>query len=565
MSTTLNGDAAAAPARIFVGRERELGELRAGWRDVVAGRGRLFLIHGDAGIGKTRLAETVAAEAALDGALVAWGRCWEDGGAPALWPWIQIVRTLARGVDGERATRWLGRGADYLRQLMPELGDLLPSSVALEAPRPRTPETQFPMLEALAEFFANASAASPLVLILDDLHAADGPSLMVLDFLARELPQRRMLLLGTYREVEAQREGERLALLNRIARQGHHMPLAGLSEADSRRLIELAFVRAPAASVVRALHQNTEGNPFFLDEVVRLLIASPECARLDHIPAAGLPLPLAVRDAVRQRLQPLSTECRRVLQIASVVGRQFPFACLREVAAVAEETLLHLLDEAVASVLVTRPHQPHGDYRFVHALIRETLYDDLAAAERMQLHRRAGEALLAQYGTAVESHIAEVAHHFLEGQPAGDAPAAIELAVRAARRAESIAAFADAAQWYDRAWVRVAAQAPESVQCIELLLARGDAQSKAWSTDSARQTFRDAARLARAAVDRRVPEAALLFARATLGMGGTGIGMPRGSADAEMIDLLETAVALISGSAEMALEARLRSRLALEL
>lgn len=565
MSSRPAGPAAVSPTEVFVGRERELDELRAGWRDALAGRGRLFLIHGEAGIGKTRLAETIANEAFVAGAQVAWGRCWEDGGAPALWPWIQIVRSLTRDLDAERLTQYCGRGADYLVQLVPEVAHLLPTSTPAIPNHSSTPSAQFPMFDALVGFLAQASAERPLVLILDDLHAADEPSLLALDFLARELPTRRLLLLGTYREVEAQRVGDRMSLLHRIARQGHRLPLSGLSEVDSARLIEQSFVRAPAAGVVHALHRTTEGNPFFLDEVVRLLIAMPDCAGLDHIPSTGLPLPLAVRDAIRQRLRPLSVECQHTLGRASVIGRQFSFACLRATGDTSDTTLLDQLEEAVASVLLTPPPQPYGDYRFQHALIRETLYDDLSASERLQLHAQVGQVMLTLHQGDLEAHIAEIAHHFLQSAVPGKEQRAIELALRAARRAEALAAFEDAAHWYERAHALLPPQANDSRQNIELLLAKGEAQSKAWNTDSAQDTFRTAARLARTAAAHGEYGAAMLFAQATLGLGGTGIGMPRGTFNPELAELLEDAADLLAGGDYPALEARVLGRLALEL
>ncbi len=565
MSLSFAGPSNPNQAEIFVGRERELAELSAGWEDVIAGRGRVFLLYGEAGIGKTRLAEAIAAEAGRAGATVAWGRCWEDDGAPALWPWIQIVRKVARELKDAEGAIELGPGAAYVVQLVPEVADLLPGVVAGGSRTRSAPEAEFPMLDGLAAFLGEASASRPLVLIFDDLHAADLPSLLALDFLARELPQRRILVLGTYREVEASRASERIELLHRIARQGRRVALAGLSEDDIRRLIELAFVRSPAASVVRALHRSTDGNPFFLDEVVRLLLASSDCADLDHVPASGLPLPLAVRDAVRQRLQPLSKGCRALLRTASVIGRRFRVAALCAATGHADAVVRALLDEAVASVLVTPPPQPHGEYSFVHALVRDTLYDDLPAAERMRLHTHVGAVLEELYAADTDAHIAELANHALHGDLSDGIQPAVDLAVRAARRAESVAAFGDAAQWYERARSLVCEAAPGTRPCIELWLAKGEAQSKGWNTDSARSSFAEAARLAQAAVGTAEPDARRLFARATLGMGGTGIGIPRGVVDDTLVELLESAVTMSSSVGDRALEARLRSRLALEL
>src|SRR5437867_2102515 len=189
----------ARAVAVFIGRHRELAELRAGLGDAVSGRGRFFLVVGEAGIGKTRLVEELAREAAEQGGLAFWGRCWEGAGAPPYWPWVQVIRAYLRTVRLQGVA--VGAGAPYLAQLVPELGeqlrDLSAPSISLQSEHAR-----FYLFDAVATFLKSAAERMPLVLVFDDLQWADVPSLLLLQFLAHELRDARMLLLGTYREVE---------------------------------------------------------------------------------------------------------------------------------------------------------------------------------------------------------------------------------------------------------------------------------------------------------------------------------------------------------------------------
>jgi predicted ATPase len=203
-------------ADVFVGRDRELGELDAALTDAVAGRGGLFLLVGDPGIGKTRLAEEFCAHAQAAGALTLWGRCWEGGGAPAFWPWVQVVRSYLRQRDPAALRQELGPGASYIAQIVPELREAvpdLPAALSLEAEHLR-----FALFDSVSAFMQGAATREPLVVVLDDLHAADPPSLLLLQFMARELRGPRLLVLGCYRDTEAVLDPAAGALLAGLAR-----------------------------------------------------------------------------------------------------------------------------------------------------------------------------------------------------------------------------------------------------------------------------------------------------------------------------------------------------------
>src|SRR5438445_768777 len=230
---------------VFVGRQRELAELRAGLEDAVGGRGRFFLVVGEAGIGKTRLAEELAREAAERGGVALWGRCWEGEGAPPYWPWVQVIRALLQGVPAEELRPAVGAGAPYLVPLVPELGERFRDLPALST-SPRSEHARFYLFDAVATLLRSAAQRTPLVLVLDDLQWADAPSLLLLQFLAHELRDVRILLLGTYREVEVRQAPAVAEILGALGRDGHHVPLRGLGEEEVRRFLEETIGRSRA-------------------------------------------------------------------------------------------------------------------------------------------------------------------------------------------------------------------------------------------------------------------------------------------------------------------------------
>src|SRR6516225_2085631 len=238
----------AAP--VLVGRDGELGELLAGLDAAACGTGRLFLLAGDPGIGKSRLAYEAAARARDRGFKVAWGRCWEAGGAPAYWPWVQALRALVRGVGSEELRGQLGAGAPFVAKIVAEVAELLPD---VRPPPPMdAEEARFRLFDAVAAFLRNAGAGQPVMLVLDDLHAADAPSILLLRFAARELGDARVLVLGAYRDMELDRGHPLAVALADLSREPatRHVPLAGLDEAGVAGLIQEITGVMPREGVV---------------------------------------------------------------------------------------------------------------------------------------------------------------------------------------------------------------------------------------------------------------------------------------------------------------------------
>jgi DNA-binding SARP family transcriptional activator len=544
---------AEAPPESFVGRESELAEFQAAFDEALAGRMSLFLIAGEPGIGKSRLADEATSLAEARGARVCWGRCWEAGGAPAYWPWVQALREYIHTADDQRVTEQLEPRAADIAQMLPELHELFPD---LPPPPSLDPEgARFRLFDSTASFLRAAGESQPLVLVLDDLHAADEPSLLFLQFLARSLREAPVVVVGAYRDTEPRRGALNEAIAEaRREPITRHIRLGGLDEDEVAAVVELIGGTRPREELATALCRETEGNPLFLGELVRLLASE---GRLEEAASdtRALSIPQGVREVIDQRLRHLSDDCKRLLSIASVLGREFRLDALERVSEQPHERLLDLLDEAQAARVVVDIPVGRGGLRFSHALIRDSLYGDLASGERLRLHRRAVESLEDLYRTERDAHLAELAYHAFEAAPGGDVDKAIDYATQAGDQAVSLVAYEEAARLYRMGLDTLELKAPpdEDTRC-ELLLALGDAIARGGDLPVAKEIFVRAADLARELDE---PEQ---LARAALGYGGRWVWLRAGK-DLRLIPLLEHALgALPPGDSE--LRAMLLARLA---
>ena len=512
-----------AAAEGLIGRDRELGELLPIVDAAVAGHGAVILIAGEPGIGKSRLAESLARHAARSGAQVGVGRCWEAGGAPPFWPWAQALR----GVGDE-------------------LGDLLREQ---SAPADDDPGARFRMFASLTDSLGSAAATTPLALFLDDIHAADAPSLLLLRFLASQLAGTPIVIVGCFRDTET---GDDLAqTLAELARDPvvHRIGLTGLDAEATSGLLTAAMGAAAPDALAARVHAETHGNPLFAGEIGRLLVAE---GRAD---AAGerLPIPDGVREAIRRRLQRQSPECRDLLVLASVLGREFELAPVSYVSGLDEDALLAALEEATSARLVGAVPGAGERLRFSHILVRDVLYDDLSPPRRLRLHRAAGEALEHLHEGSLDARITELAHHFVAAGRLGSdkAPAYAE---RAGDVAATQFGYEEAARHYGLALdllERGGAADPQHV--CDLLLSLGDVYSRAGNTAAAKGALRRAASIAdeHAWNDRLV--------RAALGYGGR-FAWTRASTDPALVPMLERALEVVEpGSARS--RARLLARL----
>jgi DNA-binding winged helix-turn-helix (wHTH) protein/tetratricopeptide (TPR) repeat protein len=541
----------AAPS-VFVGREAALGQLEAALRDAASGRGRMVLMFGEPGIGKTRTAEELCELARSRGFDVVQGRCHEAEGAPAFWPWVQVLRALTEEIPESDLADDLGRDADALAHLVPELAE------RLDSPPPPLPtgadEARFRLFDGVTDYLRRRSAQKPLVILIDDLHWADEPTTLLLRFLARDAAESALFVIASYREVELRRGSPLGSILGEISRAPHaeRLALRGLDRAAVARFLEAAAGAAPDSALVDAVAEITEGNPFFLWETVRLLRAEGtlEDAASRHTWDASLPQGL--RDVVGRRLDRLSEPCNRLLTLACVIGPEFAVNVLGRFAGREAQDLLELLHEAVrARVIVESPEAP-GRYAFGHALIRQTIYEELPTPVRVRLHRQLGEILEQVHGSASDDHAGELARHFFQAAPGGDVDKAIDYAARAGTVAYRLLAYEEAAAWFTRALQALDLRVPDDdTRRCELLLALGDAFASAGDRRRTRSTFRDAGERARAL------GRADLLAHAALGFAGR---TERGSPDTEMRVILEEALETL-GEERPELRARLLSYL----
>jgi len=403
---------------------------------------------GEPGIGKTSLAEHLAIRAVERGVRVLWGRCWEGGGAPPYWPWMQITRALVEDCEDDTLASYLDAGASYVAQLVPEVADRIGRGVGAVASVERV-AGRFYLFEAIARLFRNASSAKPLLLLFDDLHAADSSSLWLLRFLAPDLPASPLMVLGAYRDLEAKRPGHLREALTELARQSRPITLRGLDREGVGGLLERLSERVPSEERVASIHDITEGNPLFVQELVHTL--RPEA--LDSPDRITVPVPESIRAVIDKRLAPLSADAVQVLSAAAVVGRAFDLSLLGAACDLPMQQVLGALSEATDLGVVTEEPGTIGLYRFSHPLMREVVYERLPLPARVELHRRVGEAIETRYGKA------SGAHH----------------------------AYEEAAGEYERALRVLEFAGPNQPLRCELLLRLGEARSRAGDHQQAKR------------------------------------------------------------------------------
>jgi tetratricopeptide (TPR) repeat protein len=544
---------AAFDGRSFVGRGHELDRLGRALEDAVDGRGQLVLLIGEPGIGKTRTAGEIAERARAAGAEVLVGRCYEDEGAPALWPWVQIARAFVDGRrDGDLAAA-LGPEAAELAQMVPEIRARVP-----DLPSPASDAdanaTRFRLFDAVTSCFGRAARARPIALVLDDLQGADPSSLMLLRFVARAMSHLPLLVVGTLRDAALTSGAPVAEVVAELLREPvtSRIALGGFSEVEIAEFIEATSGVTPSPALITRIRERTEGNPFFVGELVRLLMETGKLGDATSADAAASLMPPSVLATVGRRLARLSEGCVEMLRLASGFGREFRADAIAHAIRFGGERLATLLTEAIDARLIGEVPDRPGRYRFAHALTREALYQDVPAPRRAALHRRLAEALEAATSNDAEPPFSELAAQFL----AADDPRGVRYARRAGDRAFDMLAHDEAMRQYEIALdtLRRAGPPDEDLAC-ELLLALARVRNHTGDNAKAQEAALLAAESARRRGAReQLARAALVFSPRFLFGDGDAV-------DPAEVALLDEAIETY-GDEDAVLHAQLLARLA---
>jgi AAA ATPase domain len=476
----------------FVGRAHERSELRCALEAALGGSGRVVLVGGEPGIGKTHLAAVIAGEAVSGGVPVWWGRGWEDGTAPVFWPWNVALRRWMQHAGDEGVRRAAGDLAPELAHVFPVLREHMPGLP--EVQEWESDQARFRLFDAVSRFLGAVALPAGLMVVLDDVHWADGASLKLLEFVAADLRHARLLLVATYRDTEVRRGHPFRAALASLAREPctRRLTLPGLSASDCARYATLTGAGVAADALGAELHRETNGNPFFLGEIVRLLASE------GRLGVAWDPrfVPPGVREVIARRLDRLGEDCRAALAVGALLGETFDAERLENVLAAAsrpvEPVLADLLSRAVRDRILVETEGSR--YGFAHALIRRVLIDEVEPSERAAWHARIAAALECGAESRVDDIAAELARHFgAAGTPDG-LHKGFAYACRGAERAARGLGWEEAARLYQIALdVGERCGALDTAGTIELRLALARALRRSGDVAGARARCREAA------------------------------------------------------------------------
>lgn len=479
----------------LVGRDEELRALEDVWRQACAGEPRVIVVAGEPGIGKTRLVAELCRSVHREGATILLGHSYEETLVPYQ-PFVEALGHYVAGCPVDELRLQVGTRRAALAKLVPELT----GTEEAASSRGDDPEGErYALFDAVASLLREAAHARSLVLVLDDLHWADAPSLLLLRHVVRSADRAPLLILGTYRDTEVQ-EGDPLASALaelRRARLLDSLRLDGLDAGDVATLIRARGAQVEG-ELARAVAERSEGNPFYVEEIVR---------HLDE--GAELAMPESVKDLILRRLRGLAEQDRRTVAAAAVIGAEFQLDVLEGVTGTNGEELLDSIDRAVAERVLVELPEAVGRYAFAHTLIRETVYEQLSVTRRARLHLRVGEALEELHAGRLDDDAAMLAHHFAQG---GDDARSFEHQLRAARTAARVYALEAAFTHYGAAFetgTRLSLSAETDERMRRLPLERGWVRQMAGDAEAAIADYGAALESAREVGDRGLEAEAL--------------------------------------------------------
>ncbi|UCD58880.1 MAG: AAA family ATPase, partial [Candidatus Hydrogenedentota bacterium] len=478
----------------FVGRENERADLRRFLEGARGGHGSLVMIGGEPGVGKTRITEELVADARRHGFLTLTGHCYEMEGAPPYIPFIEILQSIMRVVEPDTLFGTLGDAAPEAAKLVPELRQQFPD---IPDPRKLPPEQERLFLfNNLRDFFERLANQRPVLMVIEDLHWTDEATVLLLQHIAQRLRDMPVLVVGTYRDTELDVARSLANALKELFRQrlAHDLLLKRLPVDGVTAMLRGRSGQEPPPRLVEVIYQETEGNPFFVEEVFKHLAEEGKLFDADgqwqgDLRIDELDVPRGVLLVIGHRLERVTQECKRALTTAAVIRHAFGFQLLEKLIDLGDDAVFDAIDEAERAQLIrSTTRGSEARLMFSHELIRQTLLSDLSTPRRQRLHLRVAEAMELLYGNALQQHAADLAYHFYQG--GANAEKIIEYAVMAAERATAQTAYEDAVAQYERALQALEQQEPvDEFRRCNLLLALGRAYGNAGDPDHAKETL----------------------------------------------------------------------------
>jgi tetratricopeptide (TPR) repeat protein len=480
----------------LVDRAEEMRLLKEAVDRAVQGEGGVVFLHGEAGIGKTRLARELRAYAHLHGMQVLYGRCpglFRMDGVPPYVLWREVIRNYLENSNLEQLYRVVGFYPAEVAKLVPELSQKLK---AIPPSLPISPEQeQNRLFEAVSQFVSNLSRETPLLVVLDDLQWTDPSSLLLMHYLARGVQKTPMLLLGAYRSTDIDAKHPLIPILAELKRErlSQSVSLKRMSQEDTSEMIKQNLEQEGIPSDFCSLvYDKTRGNPFFIEEVIESLkeeeIIYREENRWKIKEVSKIELPETVKSVVKARIGRLDDESQKVLTMASIVGNDFTLTVLREIIGSDESNLRKILDGLIRTGLLKyRVIRGESICSFADIIVRDVVYDEIGNFERQQLHSSVGIALEKMYAGKLDEHHGELALHFLEG---GDKEKALDYFLKAGEKAQSVYANREAISYFQSALklleekgnaLRERGHVLETLGDVESVVGECDACTKYWN------------------------------------------------------------------------------------
>ena len=404
---------------MFVAPEKEMQRLRSILEQTMAGEGRVVMIAGEPGIGKTRIAREFTQYAESRNVETLWGRCYEGEGAPLYWPWVQVIRKHLSSGDPDEFRSRITPGVTAIAEIIPETADILNTSPACsELP---SSSAQFQLFYAVTTFLKNCTLNRHVIVVLEDLHWSDGPSLKLLEFLAHEISDSKLLVIGTYRDVEVRTNHPLSRTLGDLTRERlfEKITLRGIGLEGVRELLAGVAGSTVSTELIDEVHTYTQRNPLFVGEVAKLLLEEGAVAAGDSpaIASRRFHVPVGIKDAIGRRLGRLGERCNRVLRCGALQGHEFSISVMgRLIDHASSDEILELLEGAVEAGIVAEIPASFGRYRFCYKLVQEVLVEELSIASQSRLHAKIAEILEDQYGENAGDHATALVEHLSKAE-----------------------------------------------------------------------------------------------------------------------------------------------------